>query len=161
MGNMSKKQVEVIAVVALALVAMVMAYVRFGRKPAGKPSSRAPAPEAASSYEIPALPDWLEDESSTALPDSPAYAPPSRDLFAPADKKARNVHEAQLKSHSPDGQPVLTGTIRSARGALAIINGRVVGAGEKIDGYTVLEIRDDEVVLLHEGRRIVVKREEE
>ena len=40
---------------------------------------------------------------------------------------------------------------------LAVINGRSVAQGGRIDGATVVEVRQDGVTLDHEGQRIVLR----
>ena len=40
---------------------------------------------------------------------------------------------------------------------LAVINGRTVGQGGRVDGAQVVEIRQDGVTLDHEGQRIVLR----
>lgn len=51
----------------------------------------------------------------------------------------------------------LQSTLVAADRTLAIINGRTVGPGDRVDGATVREVRQDGVTLEAEGRRIELR----
>ena len=148
----SKETVKLVVVIALSVVAAVMAYFRFIRKPA---DSTPPEPDTAAGVlvlAIPDLPDWLVGGVVLDIADSTPYRPPIRDLFAP-------VIETNTVIAPPrqDYAPRLTGIIQGgAPNALAVIDGRIVRAGQQFGKYTVLEIRPHAVVLQDGDTRTVL-----
>lgn len=59
--------------------------------------------------------------------------------------------EAQARLHL---QAVLTGN----RGAYAVINNQPVSVGDEVDGYTILEINNDSVLLSRDdGQKVVIQ----
>jgi hypothetical protein len=152
MSRMPKQKVELIAVIALVLIAAAVAYFRFGRK-----ASHRPRPNAATvvvldetDTVIPDVPDWIDKVSSADFQPRPAYTPPPRDIFEPVDRTQ------VISDREPAGGTVamtrifrLSGTMRGAEGILAVINGKIVSTGETIGKYTVGEIEGNSVILLH------------
>jgi hypothetical protein len=158
MDKTNKKQVEFYAVVALVIVAAIVAYFRFFRRPTGAPRVDSDDAIAESTLEIPELPGWVADGAVVASQERPAYTPPPRDLFARAIVKETSSGEPDPVRRSPDGLPVLTGTMQGKGGrVLAIVNGQIIGVGGKVDGYTVTRIKEGEVVLERGDKRKVVK----
>lgn len=157
MGNMSKQRIELIAVIALAVVAAVIAYFRFVRKPASQPPSGIPGAVEASGHEIPELPDWLLGADSADFRQRPPYARPARDLFAPVEETSVHQPEPTPTPSSIDVPPVLTAVMRGAQGTLAVISDKVVGVGDKIGKYTVVEIGRQHAVLLSGDTRSLLQ----
>ena len=160
MATASKQQIELYAVIALGIVAAILAYFRFMHKPDPGVSSSGGEATAAPAYEIPALPAWLKGGSPTASVARPEYVPPSRDLFAPVEEAPPPtvVPPREVKPRpQADRVPVLSGTMKGARGAFAIINGSVVGIGDKVGKYVVTDIQRDTAVLQLGDARLVLK----
>jgi hypothetical protein len=80
-----------------------------------------------------------------------------RDIFAPATPLAGAAVQSS-KKHRPSSKDVssfkLNGIIVGGKNAIAIINGKLLRQGEKIDGYTLIGI-DEKRVFLKSGRKTV------
>jgi hypothetical protein len=168
MAKLSKQQMELYAVIALILVAAAVAAIRFLPK-AFKGTGASPvAAPVDSPYEIPKLPEGIDALSASTLRARATYAPPSRDIFAPADRPQEDVTAPApagppppLVLPLPPPLPVLSGTMKGVGGVLAILDGRVVGVSETFRGFKVVEIRSDSVVLLHGTNLFVLRRPRE
>ncbi|MCX7819315.1 MAG: hypothetical protein N2652_08920 [Kiritimatiellae bacterium] len=74
---------------------------------------------------------------------APNLAPPSAEV-GPADAPAETPSPPSM----PPGPPRLQGIVRHPREPLAILGGRTVGAGERVDGYLLQRVGSDRVELL-------------
>jgi hypothetical protein len=86
-----------------------------------------------------------------ALPMPPAVdlsAPPrwSRDPFLTPGEKRRSHAGKVAASTAPEREPSVRSILFSSGRRLAIVNGRIVGIGEQIDGYRVIDIERETVV---------------
>lgn len=150
MSKPSKQNIEKISVAALLVVAAAIAYIQFGPKPEKDKRPKASPVAAQGDIEIPDVPEWIADGDAMQFEKRPEYAPPPFDIFEPvAHAPAQNT--AQQYGELAAATPVfaLSGTMRGAEGILAVINGDIVSTGETIGKYTVGEIEDDSVTLLH------------
>lgn len=111
---------------------------------ASRPAVQAPAP-AAGAWEAPA----------TAAP----LAPSTRDPFQPPSAAAR------ITAPMPTNDPVaaaavpvrLQGIIWGVTPPRAIVNDRIVGVGESVDGVRILDITADGVTIDYQGQRAVLR----
>ena len=71
---------------------------------------------------------------SAVLPDDPSEQPPL----------------------NPDEMPALLATMVSTQGKLANVGGRILGPGDEIYGFRLLQIFEDRVVFERQGRRTTV-----
>ena len=152
MANTSKEKIKLYVVIGLSVVAALLAYIRFVRKPTQGPGSR-PAPGVAESvYEIPELPAWLSGDSPLRLAESFPYRRPPRDIFAPADAASGKRRLAGENG----GRLRLSAVMMGPQGRLAVINNQVFGVGQHLGAYTVAEIGEREVVLLKGSTKLVL-----
>jgi len=159
MDSLSKGKIELIAVIALACIAAVVAYLRFGRGSGTDSPAETVETTLESGYEIPSLPDWLADADADLLYERPAYVPPARDLFAPVVEEPSPEPEPRPEPRLEKAVPVLSGIMRSTQGAVAVINDRLVAPGDSVGEYSVVEIRETEVVLQRGDERHVLQRQ--
>ncbi len=125
---------------------------------AAGPSTSAGSPPATDAPTVaPLAPPSLEVLSSTSLVPAPeartqdavAPAPPARD----GGRETRVVREAALA----DGTRIRLGGIAWSEAApLAYLNGKLLGAGESIEGFRIARIERERVVLERAGERLVV-----
>ena len=155
MPSETSERIKLYAVIALAIVAAAVAYFRFlhetGPKvpspPAPGPDSRAPA--VTLDLELPEIDaSLLEDRR---LGEKTADALPStgiRDLFSRLTVSQKPApREIVRKAEIPRASLKLKGTILGGKKPIAIINGQLLGTGDKIGGYEVLGIGKNEVLL--------------
>ena len=124
-------------------------------RPAAPPSEPPPAAtEAAPAGDLPAAATVTDPDSGVLLvlpdrPTAPTETPAS-------DDAVRGPTEAFTQQVPLAGGGVieLGGIAWSETGPFALINGRVVGPGSVIDGYTLERIRPGHVVLSGDGRRV-------
>jgi len=150
------QQVKLYIVIALAIVAMAVAYVRFfrGSRPAPGPAAET-AGAAVSSFDL----DVTVPEIEPVFDGTPApFRPVERDLFAPAP-----VHSAEAAAADEPGRPGRRRTLKlkavmsGSGGRMANISDRLVKEGDRLGRFTVGRISRDRV-LLHEGERVYVLR---
>ena len=156
----SSDRIKIYLIVGLALVLAALVY-RYLHAKASRKESVSPASTTASVAGIPDVsligmetmgktqPRGLQFEESRRVF--------LRDIFAPA----RPLTEAAVQSskdHLPSSKDVssfkLNGIIVGGRNSIAIINGKLLRQGEKIDGYTLIRI-DEKRVFLKSGRKTV------
>ena len=161
-----KEQIKLYIVVALSVVAAVMAYFRFVH------TSRLSAPRtenapAADLYEMPELPGWMSSNSPPMAVDRLPYTPPRRDIFAPiaetptkaeapAEAEAPPAPRSRDASPREPARPRLSGIMRGAKEPQAIIDGKIVHAGEKVGVYTVSAISQSGVILTSATDRLIL-----
>lgn len=127
---MSRRQKVILAVLAL-LLALVWSRVLLS----GRPNRPAVLARVSPSAVLPA--------DSTA----PAAEVPERWGDSPflAERGSRGT--AVTDASSPKGSYVLNGILWDPKAPSAIINNRVVGVGEHLNGWEVVEIQKDKVIL--------------
>ncbi|MCB9377694.1 MAG: hypothetical protein H6511_02885 [Holophagales bacterium] len=111
------------------------------------PNRQATAPEPPP----PSLPAFASEDAGTAS--TRQAATPTRQAAAPAEPPRRWVREADLGG----GAIVRLGGIAYSDAApLAYLNGRLIGVGEGVEGWTVRAIRRAEVELERGGERAIL-----
>jgi hypothetical protein len=141
---------------ALAVVAAIMAYVRFGHHRHASAAPRDDRPDDAELYAIPALPEWLGDRTPVKLAGPQPYVPPRRDLFAPEPAPGARAGAASEEALAAGPKPVLNGIMLGAQDPQAVVDGKVVHVGNRVGRYTVAAIGPREVVLTVATNRLVL-----
>lgn len=81
-----------------------------------------------------------------------------RDPFIPLVRDGRIVSVAGVSGGGPSSLPVLYGIVWDAGGkSIALLNGAEAKVGDTIEGYRVIEIRHDAVVLNSGGDPVVLQ----
>jgi cytoskeletal protein RodZ len=116
-----------------------------------------PHPPAAPPRAAAAIASRPEDGSEISQP--PAASPPATprpeaapSAAPPPEEGKEYVRSAEL----PAGRLVLSGIAYSETQPVAVLNGRIVGPGEIIAGFTVVKIQPDRVLLRGAGVNIVL-----
>jgi hypothetical protein len=95
--------------------------------------------------------------SRIAAPPAPVPAPVSR-VHAPAagaaSERGRAVHVGEVSV--PGGHIELGGIVYSDTNPVALLNGRTVGVGGMVEGFTVVSIEESRVELTNDHRTIVL-----
>lgn len=159
MAQTDSEKVKIYVVIALLIVAGFVAYWRFGPKKGQPSGAKAGATGAGSSFVIPELPAWLADFDSPLTTDRAPYAPPSRDIFkpaneAPASEKPTHANTSRVpRSDKPEvvtekeALPQLSAVMMGAGEGLAVIDGEIFRVGESVGEYIVESIQRKRVVL--------------
>ena len=74
-----------------------------------------------------------------------------RDPFQPPEEESEVVPPPPVEEEAPS-ELTLAGTLVSPKGAVAIINEKIVKEGESIGGFKVLRIERKRVILTREGK---------
>ena len=149
----SNKQ-RVIVLAAMIVIAALVAWLRFGRKPVAARAAATPtqAVQDAGMSDI----DGLLARAERQRPQKPdTYPSLARNVFVP-DGRLSGPGDA------PDGAPVtdagiplrVTSIMIGAGGSLASVNGKLLREGESVGGYTIDKITR-EAVLFRRGSRTV------
>ncbi len=147
--NMGKKEkIEWTVTAALLLVFLTALLARGHGGPSGK---RTPAVPPSSAHS--AGPSGAEGTLFSSLREKSARLSLKRDPFYGAQLSGNSA-----ESSGPSGIS-LSGIFWDPENPRAIINGRVAGAGDEVDGYTVKEIRRDRVYLENGDRRTELRLE--
>jgi len=88
---------------------------------------------------------------------SGAQAAPAQPLGDPTQPTALDAPEPAERHAASGPRWRLQSTLVADDRRLAIINGRTVGPGDRIDGATVREVRQEGVTLEVEGRRVELR----
>lgn len=109
----------------------------------GRPSTSAQRPERTPTVDQAVLPPPAKTRPVTALRQSPdAQASVSQDPYTEAEPLARGTLNLQAISWSD---------IPSAR--ITVIDGRILREGHSVEGYTVIEIRPEDIIVGKAGKR--------
>jgi hypothetical protein len=156
----ASERIKIYLAVGLALVLAALVY-RYLHAKASPKESSSPVSAAAPLAEIPQVP--LIGMESTDTPQPRKFQLEEsrrvflRDIFAPAKPLARAAVQSN-KSHQPPPKDVssfkLKGIIVGGKNPIAIINGKLLREGEKIDGYKLIRI-DEKEVFLRSGHRTI------
>lgn len=154
----SRERTKLYIVIGLAAIFVAVGYFRFlhGKITFFNQSERGVTIPAM--IEVPAID--LKGIQPAGQPQKMAFEGPRaglRDIFAPAKKTATGT-AAGIPSAAPVPLPPLqlTGTIIGGKRPLAIINGRFLRQGESIEGFQVLSIARNQVIIAREGRKVVL-----
>lgn len=157
----SRERTKLYIVIGLSAVFVAVGYFRFlhGKITVFNQSERGVAIPAM--IEVPAVD--LKGIQPAGQPQKMAFEGPRaglRDIFAPAKKTATGTAAGIPSAAAVPLQPLpplqLTGTIIGGKRPLAIINGRFLRQGESIEGFQVLSIARNQVIIAREGRKVVL-----
>ncbi len=150
------EKIKIYVVIVLLIVAAIMAYFRFFGKSRTSASQTISA-SAADLYDIPKIPAQRSAAFSPAADETAPYAPLRRDIFAPmAVAPPGLVDRLDTPHRVADRRPSLSGIMQGAKGAQAIIDGKIMSVGENVGGYTVSEISQRGVILTSPTERLVL-----
>lgn len=107
-----------------------------GEAAAGDIAAKKPAPEEMDSSVPP--PSSVDGMRNSAGPPGPA----AEDRYADAEPLARGTLQLQAISWSDTPSSRLT-----------VVDGRILREGQSVDGYTVIQIRPEDVILSKDGKR--------
>jgi hypothetical protein len=133
--------------------------------PAAPPDPVTPPP-AASTPPPSAPPAEAKPSVAVGHNSVPEAQPPSTPVAAPANPSPTApppVVAAPPRTPEPSVEPPshdayrLGGIIRSDKGAYALVNDRMVGEGDEIDGAKVVAIGQNSVELVKDGKKIVLR----
>ena len=100
---------------------------------------------------------WAADEPTAHEASFQYDAKNRRDPFSPLVREGRIVN-ATSGTKVPTSQPILYGILWDPGGqSIALINDVEVKVGDSIEGYRVMEIRQDAVVLRNGGEPVVLQ----
>ncbi len=161
--NKLTDRIKIYLVVGLALVLAALVY-RYLHAKASHKGSVSPPSATTPVSDIPELPA-LDTESlqKTQLAQAKDKGPRRvflRDIFAPLRPLAKMTPQPTRKNR-PSPQKVsslkLKGVIVGGRNPVAIINGKLLRKGERIEGYEVIRIEEKEVFLKSGNRTVKLK----
>ena len=148
----SAGRIKIYLVVGLGLVLAALAY-RYVKTKAASRGNLAPTPATASLADIPDL-SLLHQESlpTTRLPTDnvkESRRESIRDVFAPLRSlpRGRSGPIMGRGNQRSTTSLKLRGVIVGGNNSIAIINDKFVRIGERIDGYKVVKIEENEVLL--------------
>lgn len=155
----NRERTKLFIVIGLAVLFVLVGYFRFFHGKGVSPVQPNVAAVTAGPIAIPPV-DLKGLRPAAGLPES--VSPPRvplRNIFAPAGKT--------FAAGSVPGESIgvpqkllpmlqLTGIIIGGKRPLAIINGRFLRQGESIEGFQVLSIARNQVILSAEGRKVVL-----
>ena len=97
---------------------------------------------------------WAQAER---LLHDPFARPALSELRKPQPLLVPGTEQAAALAPAPaPWNPELTAVMVAGRQSIANLDGEMVGIGEKIHGYVLVEVREDEVVLVKDKKRLVV-----
>ncbi len=151
---------KIIIVIALSVLFIVVGYFRFFHGRVGLTKVSAPDTASPLTISIP-VPDTknvlMAPQPAGQLPEPPRARPGN--LFAPPRGPA-SVNGPRLPTALEPPKPLpslkLTGTILAGRGSIAIINGRFLKGGDRIEGFKIVSISRSQVSLADEERSILL-----
>lgn len=155
----NKERTKLIIVIGLAVLFVLTGYFRFFHGKGASPVQPNIAAETAVPFAVPPV-DLKGLRPAAGLPES--VSPPRvplRNIFAPAGKTfAPGSVPGEFGGASQKSLTTLqlTGTIIGGKRPLAIINGRFLRQGESIEGFQILSIARNQVIVAREGQKIVL-----
>lgn len=102
------------------------------------------------------IPQVQSASSSPRIPNPVAAAPVSAARPNPpaAPERGRGAHVGEVAV--PGGHIELGGIVYSETNPVALLNGRIVGVGAVVEGFTVVSIDESRVELKNEQRTLVL-----
>ena len=121
-----------------------MAWVVAGHDPATSPeSSDAPVEPVVVAVETPVATDPLAEPTAVPVNETPAAAPPA--LTGPGGTVATQLEDAPPPA--PTSVPVITAILLTEGRRLAVVDGRVLGVGQRVGSWELVSVDRDTVVL--------------
>jgi type II secretory pathway component PulC len=152
----NRERTKLFIVIGLAVIFIAVGYFRFlhGKITFFKQPERGAAIPAA--IQVPAV-DLKGIQPAGEMQKKAPEGPRARlrDIFAPVKPPPSEIPPVAVAVPPKPLPPLqLTGTIIGGKRPLAIINGRFLRQGERIDGFEVVSIAGDQVILSGEGRKV-------
>jgi hypothetical protein len=151
MPDPRSERLKLYIVIVLVIVSVVVAYFRFFYKKAAPQAKPSPTAVAPGQFKMPAIQikDALARRRQTMPKDEHSHAI-IRDIFE-APKSLEKSSE-QLPGENPDVPEAvlpfrLKGTIMGGGSPVAFVNDQFVRPGEQIDGFKVIRISENEILL--------------
>ena len=151
MPDPRSEKIKLYIVIVLVIVSAVVAYFRFFYKKAAPQAKPSPAAVAPGPFKMPAIQikDALARRRQTMPKDELAHAI-IRDIFEPS--KSLEKSRPMLPGQNPDMPEAvpsfrLKGTIMGGGSPVAFVNDQFVRPGEQIDGFKVIRISENEILL--------------
>jgi len=155
MPVMKTDRQRVVVLAAMIVIAALIAYFRFGRKPSKVTATTPPAETVAQvgTTDI----DGLLARAERSNPKKPEKYPAlKRNLFVPGGRLAGLGDSADAVPISDAGIPLRVSSIMvGAGGSLATINGALLSEGQSVGGYSIDKITR-EFVHLRRGSRTFI-----
>jgi hypothetical protein len=130
--------------VAAAVCAAVALPLWFGRSAVDDPAAEAEAAYRELLQRIEAKePEPAEPAEPAALPAPPTSA---RDLFSPVSKRRPDLAQPQARRKEA-ALPALSGILIDGPQRHAVLDGRILGVGERVGAFRIAAIEPDAVVL--------------
>ena len=163
MKGKANDRIKKYLVVCLGLVLAALVYRHLKAKPSQN-SNVSPSTAPALLAEVPEFPEvdtgiLVETQSAKSKVKEPRRTS-LRDVFAPMRPWKKTVHKVTRKGQSrPQKAPPfkLKGVIVGGGNSVAIINGKLLRLGERIDGYQLVRIEQKEVFLRSGNRTVKIK----
>jgi hypothetical protein len=161
MKKPNQEQIKIMLIVILSIVFVLVAYFRFFQNKSIRATAVNVKPPAASLAAPHIHPGPGAEKPKEASGEGfPVARTVTRNIFEPAKAavgkdgaKAPSLEKAEGSAPPP---LKLSGTIADDRSAIAIINKKFLRKGDWIEGYQVARIGDNEVLLIGDGRKIVL-----
>jgi hypothetical protein len=153
----NKENIKIAVMVGLALVLIIVIAKRFSNSGTDEPVSAVAGHEQIEMHEqqnvkrqyskAPFKKTAMKSENIKLFN---SEAPPflTRDLF---NSRIRDIIPKREKEQVKEVPLELTATIIDGNGELAIIGDEVLGIGDEVKGFTIKEVRNNEVLLARDG----------
>jgi hypothetical protein len=168
MPDSKSERIKLYIVIALAILAVIVAYFRFFYHKSPKPGTQTPSTYASGEITVPQVNYKSPPELQKPLKEKREdFRAEIRDIFAPplppkkAEKQRVTMTALSGEENSPPAEPVpvftLGGTIIGSGKPMAIINERFLRVGELIQGYKVVSIEARRVLLVSGKNKIALE----
>lgn len=157
-----RERVKLYMVIALLAVFVLVGYIRFFGGKTASPVQSNLAAAAGEAITVPAV-DLKGLQQAPRAPEKVLpSSTPLRNIFipfVPAEKRPVAKDAPQEPAGAPQKSLItlkLTGTIIGGGRPLAVINGRFLGRGESIEGFQILSIDRNAVIIAKEGQKVTL-----
>ena len=142
---------------AAALASRGVAPVAAPPSPSAAASPRLPAPSGMPVV-VRALPAASSSPRIAFSPEIASFPPPrpSHEHVSATHTPAQRRETARGEVTVPGGKIELGGIVYSETNPVAVLNGRIVGVGAVVEGFTVVGIEENHVELKNDGRTILL-----
>ena len=160
-GN-NTERIKIYVVIGLSLVFGVVGYFRFFYKKAEADVKSVEQIEVTSKIDLRSVQPTIQDRKrfTKALSTEP-FQPIARDIFAPLRPPGRtNVSRMKgMRKQKPKPLPLLRlkGTIVGGERPMAIVNDRFLRTGDEIDGFKVIWIGTNVIVMESGDRKLALE----
>ena len=135
------------AILTLAAGVAVLGFTMWPPSSAKAPAAPSPAPSPVPPPPVAVRTEPAGEPVATSPPPEPVPAPRPQPRSAIGTRGPDRTDGATMPSAGPDPLPAVGGILVSADRKLAVVDGRVVGIGDKVGSWTVAGIEPNAVVL--------------